>query len=400
MTLNFRLIPPALLAIIPSVNDVFFNFVGKSINVNNVIYLFLFFYISLLILSYKKICVHKVILILSVFYLYTIFVGIRYSVVYSTNIRLEYVVHVFLMLYVLLFFSFLNKVESKVYWKVFYLSSVLLVFVVILQFIIYKLTGTFVSFVENSQENRPAAFFSEPAHYSMLMCLVLLSLLLNFDTLEIKQSLRILFSCFISISLLLSSSSSGMVYVLFVWSIWIFKEKSASIQIKFILFLFILIVFVSIFLLTEELSTAYEHFMTTDFSSVTSGSFRIARGFDLFSSLSYCEKIIGIGLGNIDSYIINNSFISIYDNFDTLFSNYVSALSSFFLEGGILGTALLFFSMIAFSYKQQFKNASLFICFFLLILSNEIVYSPQIYYFIGVYILTCRKCSDSKFSYN
>lgn len=151
------------------------------------------------------------------------------------------------------------------------------------------------------------------------MCLVLLSLLLNFDTLEIKQNSRILFSCFISISLLLSSSSSGMVYVLFVWGIWIFKGKSASIQIKFILFLFISIVFVLIFLLTEELSTAYEHFMTTDFSSVTSGSFRIARGFDLFSSLSYSDKIIGIGLGNIDSYIINNSFISIYDNFDTLF---------------------------------------------------------------------------------
>lgn len=44
MTLNFRLIPPALLAIIPSVNDVFFNFVGKSINVNNVIYLFLLYF--------------------------------------------------------------------------------------------------------------------------------------------------------------------------------------------------------------------------------------------------------------------------------------------------------------------------------------------------------------------
>lgn len=393
MLLNFcfRVIPPIILAIIPSINDVFINFGGKDISINNLLYLYLFFYISISVIFLKKFYVPKILLTFSFFYLYALVVGVRYCIANDIDLRLEYTIHIVIMLCILLYFSFLSKYQAYLFWKAFYSISFFLVSVVFIQFIIYKLTGVFISFVERSQEYRPAAFFSEPAHYSMLMGLVHLSLLLKLDPLYIKNGIRILISCFISISLLLSSSSSGMIYVLFVWGLWILKEKSLSLSLKLFLLVIFSLIFTSIFAFTDELSTAYEHFMSTDFSSVTSGSFRIARGFDLFSNLSVTEKLFGIGCGSIDNYIISSNFISIYDNLDTLNSNYVSVLSSFLLEGGALGTLMFIVSIAFLSYRNKFHNVSLLIMFFLLILSNEIIYTPQIYYSIGIYILIYRK---------
>ncbi len=393
MLLNycFRIIPIIILATIPSINDVFINFGGKSICINNILYLYLFFHITISVISLKKIYVPKVILIFSFFYLYAFVVGLRYCIANDIDLRLEYTIHIFLMLYVLLYFSLLSKHETYLFWKVFYFISFILVFVVFIQFILYKLTGVFISFVERSQEYRPAAFFSEPAHYSMLMVLVHLSLLLKLDPLYIKKGIRILISTLISISLLLSSSSSGMIYVLFVWGLWILKEKSVSLSLKLFFLVILSLVFTCMFIFTDELSTAYEHFMSTDFSSITSGSFRIARGFDLFSTLSFTEKLFGIGCGSIDNYIISSNFISIYDNYENIHSNYVSALSSFLLEGGALGTFVFVVSIVLLLYKNKFHNASLLIMFFLLILSNEIIYTPQIYYSIGIFILIYRE---------
>lgn len=399
MLLNycFRVIPIIMLATIPSINDVFIYIEGKSLSINNILYLYLFFHITISVLFLKKIHVHKVLLIFIIFYLYACAVGVRYCIANSIDLRLEYTIHIFMMLYVLLYFTFLSKYETYLFWKIFYSISFFLVFVVFIQFILYKLTGVFISFVERSQEYRPAAFFSEPAHYSMLMMLVLLSLLLKFDSLYIKKCIRIQISCFISISLLLSSSSSGMIYVLFVWGVWILKEKSVSLSLKLFLLVIFSLVFICIFAFTDELSTAYEHFMSTDFSSITSGSFRIARGFDLFSTLSFTEKLFGIGCGSIDSYILSSNFISIYDNYENIHSNYVSALSSFLLEGGALGTLVFIVSIVFLSYKNKFKNVSLLIMFFLLIFSNEIIYTPQIYYSIGILILIYRKGLYLKF---
>ena len=393
MLLNycFRIIPIIILATIPSINDVFINFGVKSICINNILYLYLFFHITISVISLKKIYVPKVILIFSFFYLYAFVVGLRYCIANDIDLRLEYTIHIFLMLYVLLYFSLLSKHETYLFWKVFYFISFILVFVVFIQFILYKLTGVFISFVERSQEYRPAAFFSEPAHYSMLMVLVHLSLLLKLDPLYIKKGIRILISTLISISLLLSSSSSGMIYVLFVWGLWILKEKSVSLSLKLFFLVILSLIFTCMFIFTDELSTAYEHFMSTDFSSITSGSFRIARGFDLFSTLSFTEKLFGIGCGSIDNYIISSNFISIYDNYENIHSNYVSALSSFLLEGGALGTFVFVVSIVLLLYKNKFHNASLLIMFFLLILSNEIIYTPQIYYSIGIFILIYRE---------
>ena len=399
MLLNycFRVIPIIILATIPSINDVFIYIEGKSISINNLLYFYLFFHITISILFLKKIYIPKVLLTFFIFYLYACVVGVRYCIANSLDLRLEYTIHIFLMLYVLLYFTFLSKYEAYLFWKFFYSISFFLVFVVFIQFILYKLTGVFISFVERSQEYRPAAFFSEPAHYSMLMMLVLLSLLLKLDSLYIKKNIRILISSFISISLLLSSSSSGMIYVLFVWGVWIFNEKSVSLSLKLFLLSIFGLVFTCIFAFTDELSTAYEHFMSTDFSSITSGSFRIARGFDLFSTLSFTEKLFGIGCGSIDSYIISSNFISIYDNYENVHSNYVSALSSFLLEGGALGTLVFIVSIVFLLYKNKFQNASLLIMFFLLIFSNEIIYTPQIYYSIGILILIYRKGLYFKF---
>lgn len=52
MLLNyrFRVIPIIMLATIPSINDVFIYIEGKSLSINNILYLYLFFHITISVL--------------------------------------------------------------------------------------------------------------------------------------------------------------------------------------------------------------------------------------------------------------------------------------------------------------------------------------------------------------
>lgn len=82
---------------------------------------------------------------------------------------------------------------------------------------------------------------------------------------------------------------------------------------------------------------------------------RVYRGFALFAVLPILYKIIGVGLGNLGNFVIENN---IYTNFDYFFTSlnqfeYVNAISGLLLSSGIIGGIYFIFYIM-----NLYKNTS------------------------------------------
>lgn len=66
---------------------------------------------------------------------------------------------------------------------------------------------------------------------------------------------------------------------------------------------------------------------------------RVYRGFALFSELSILYKIIGVGMGNLGNFVIENDVYTKFDYFFTTIDQieYVNAISGLLLSSGIIG---------------------------------------------------------------
>lgn len=99
----------------------------------------------------------------------------------------------------------------------------------------------------------------------------------------------------------------------------------------------------------------------------SSTGIRVYRGFALFAALPTLYKIIGVGMGNLGNFVIENN---IYTNFDYFFSSlnqfeYVNAISGVLLSSGIIGGIYFIFYVMG-----LYKNT---ICQYRLILLQLIV---------------------------
>lgn len=375
---------PFLLGIIPFLTDI--NIMNTQFV--NILYLIICSFVFVQFRFYFKFfkC-NFVVVTVSLFFLYTVFSSAVHCLLNDMSFPFEKVTHFLCMILVLYSFTIMNSKNISIFWKIVYFLSAFYALLVLVQTIYLNLTGSFMSFLEISQENRPSAFYSEPAHYSMIMFWTVFSALFNVDNLEISRKKRIIFSLLISFSVLMSTSSSGTVYICFCWLCFALFKCNIKTFSKFVLLIVLFIVLYLIFCFSELFQNSIDHLLTLDFSSVNSGGFRIARGFDFFCSLAQFDKIFGYGLGNTQNYISTLNFISIYDNYGTINSSWVSALSEILLDGGYISFISIFLLCIKKTLKSDLTFKLLFFLFFILIFSNEVLYTPQIYYVLCIMIM-------------
>lgn len=374
-----------LLALLPVINDIFIEIGGRAFAISNVLLIALFLVVFLKICLTRKIRWIKQINLLMGFYIYSTLVSLITSVVYSVRFPSESLYHIVTMLFILAYFSS-TKSDMVAFWKTLYIGAVVQMITLITQEISFLRTGIFVTFVLNAQEGRPAAFYSEPAHYCIFAVLVLFSLLFHIDTLNIGEKKRVIASAVISLSIIFSTSSTGLIYLGFVWGTWMLFYK--KVRIKYVAMFLVSIASIYIVISTDLIEVAYKHLLTMDLHTVNSGAFRIFRGFDLYFSLPLINKIFGYGVGQTGNIVKSIGFYSLYDNVFTEGSDYVSGLSSIILEAGIVGL-VIYVCIIGKIFKKGNINTKLLISLYiLLIFSNEILYTPQVFMIL---LLTLRE---------
>ena len=80
-------------------------------------------------------------------------------------------------------------------------------------------------------------------------------------------------------------------------------------------------------------------FILSRLASGGSINYRITRGIIIYADLPEYNKVFGLGLNNIESYMLKHSFVTPYDEGESL--NYCSSIMQTLNFSGIVGLVLL-----------------------------------------------------------
>lgn len=219
-------------------------------------------------------------------------------------------------------------------------------------------------FLNSDSENftkeymRPHSFMLEPAAYvSWIMPLLIMTL----------QKRKLKYAIIITISILLSSSVTGILFTIFVWLYYCFTGLSNYETRRSSLIMLTVIVF-GIFSFTSMsiFSTSMDKLTNTSVDD-TSNSVRTTLGFELYKQLNLGQQLFGIPYTNAEEYM-KSGVVNLRDyglNEDLNYLGFVNSMSNCLLNYGMLGAILYIFMFFSFFRKTEKKQrAYVMLCFF------------------------------------
>lgn len=233
---------------------------------------------------------------------------------------------------------------------------------------------------------RPTSVFPEPAAFAQYMAPLLILTLFT----SVGEKRRLILAGFISIVMILSTSTNGIVFSISTWMIYFIYYNYKSIKRKNILtLLFPLITFSIVFfffvLLTNDNSisnyTARQFNDIFDMNTSASGYIRVLRGFDIYSQLNILEEIFGIGLGTYRSYYAMGSIYVLDGEVE-----YMSSLSYLFVSTGIIGF-LLFIYALFYNSKGKGICSKLLAMWIILVFTSSSLFNSPVYALVYLLIL-------------
>lgn len=121
----------------------------------------------------------------------------------------------------------------------------------------------------------------------------------------------------------------------------------------------------------------------------SSTGIRVYRGFALFAALPIFYKIIGVGLGNLGNFVVEND---IYTNFDYFFTSlhqfeYVNAISGLLLSSGVIGALYFVFYIIGLFKITNSQGRLILLILIVLLFAGDSIFSMNtVLYLSLVYI--------------
>jgi hypothetical protein len=182
---------------------------------------------------------------------------------------------------------------------------------------------------------RPRSFFSEPAAYVIYILPLLF--------LAIKRN-KILFAGIITISIFLSTSTTGLIMSFFVWLYYLIK-KGKSLKYKRI----VIFSFIVIFLLMLTNLSIFNDTIKKYENTKIRGNKRLTLGYDIFLGTQNIHKIFGVPHASIyehyfsDEISINSGYI------------YINTISYVLILYGIFGALLyvnIFYKLFRYGEKE------------------------------------------------
>ncbi|MFW7374242.1 hypothetical protein [Vagococcus fluvialis] len=209
---------------------------------------------------------------------------------------------------------------------------------------------------------RPYSLFLEPGYYAQYAIPCLVISLFN------KKYLSFWFSIFISVGLLLSTSGQGILIASFIWVVFVFNQLITLKKEKIAYFL-ILTIPVTLVLINIMNKEFFQRSIGRLFTPGTgSAELRIYQGFTIFGSLTFIEKLIGIGFNNIQEYITSSALYGIT-------TPYMNSLSFILMSTGVLGGLILTKFFIKTFFKVNLQSKVLLLCFGILCMVSGILTS-------------------------
>ena len=220
---------------------------------------------------------------------------------------------------------------------------------------------------------RPTSLFLEPAHFAQFMGPAIPIVLLKKDI-----KFRLFRAIAFSASVLLSTSSVGIVIVGFSWiSYFIYTNKETMNVKKMIQTILIIAVIIATLFFVANISETFSYGLTRLEKILSGGNSsgssyeRISKGFEIWNQLKFHEKIFGIGYGTYDSYYSMGT-INVYDGE----VEYMNSLSYILVSGGIISLLLFFFALSKYFNRRNALNLTLILLLLILFLSSSVINTP------------------------
>jgi hypothetical protein len=233
---------------------------------------------------------------------------------------------------------------------------------------------------------RPLSIFPEPAAI-VSFSIIPLYLLMN--------ERKVLYSILLSIIILLSTSSTGIIYLAIVWSFFLYKSHYT--KLTKLLTIFILSIIVTQYYSNDVFKLSSQKFTkeVTNFENqkLFEDNIRLLSGPLLFSTLSSTQILFGLRSSSIDNYVnnSNDASLALLKVEDSVF------LPSFWLiwaSYGLVGLILYLYIFFCF-YKKNKNLAPLMVVFFVGMFIQKIAVGPVFIFYI-IFLITENNYNNSK----
>lgn len=279
--------------------------------------------------------------------------------------------------------AMLVNANNKFLWKlingIVLVASVLIIFQVLAKLVGIRLDqlGTISDIFfkawefNNGKFFRPSSLFSEPSHFAEIALISFFYyLFINFSRIKIS---------IIGIALVFSTSSLGIIGAIILVGLYVFNmpkvhniarwKKTLGMIMTFIVAIFLII------LVEDTSNTVIARILSGGTASV-----RVFRSFELFSKLSFGEKVWGIGIQNQELYLNCYNIILRNDNYETLYSNreFAQTFGYVLCTTGIIGLIALYVPLLKLALKYDYQIKA-FICLFLFVCLVACIFSRAIF---------------------
>ena len=217
--------------------------------------------------------------------------------------------------------------------------------------------------------SRPSSFFYEPQHYASFMIPIIILKLMD---------KKILYPIIISFSVVLSTSTQGILIVFVIWILYLLYSRNYK-----IIFAGTLVVALSIYLFIslDVFSYALDKLRATDFMN----NIRVPKPWFIYYEMPLSDKIIGIGINNVNNYIYSTGVAQRwYLSAAHQSPNFLSSLGGNFVHFGFFGGFL--FILFLFNIQKKLINEQkiLIIIIFLSALSQTIIFNSWFVYYVVI----------------
>lgn len=193
---------------------------------------------------------------------------------------------------------------------------------------------------------RPSSLFLEPSYYSLFsMPYVIFALNRKKQTVYSMSSLVITIA-----AIIISTAASGIIGLLIIFMCYLFIKADNISAYKMLIKITVIAVITALavgYILYSESTVIAERFST-------GGSFnqRIVRGLIIYDDLPAVHKIIGVGVNNLEDFMLANHITTDFDEYNL---NYCCSLVQTFIYSGVIGGAALIAYIISL-FTKYFKG--------------------------------------------
>lgn len=219
---------------------------------------------------------------------------------------------------------------------------------------------------------RPNGFLCEPSHCSQFLFICLMFVITDTKFSFVQKNLLALF---FSISIILTTSTTGMLLLFFAWFVYMSIEKKLSFfRVPMTIFLGVAILMLVSGRVGIE-NNVLERItnIVEDHNVDHSSSLRLNNGKIMFLELPLLMKFFGTGFGMVN-YVMDSLGISNY-------SPYINAFYVIPFMSGLLGTVIWYFCMIMLYRKSNLRGKTLIFGFIVLSLGSGVFSTAQMVWF-------------------